>query len=173
MDFIKLSIISTTLLISLLLGLEVIGPIKSAQPAKSNSDSVQSTEQLSDSPIPDRPLRSLMIGLAQDMSRISDGVWIEDFQMIEDGAQSIATHPKITQEEMASIKAALGDRFQHFAGFDKVVHGTAVQIAEAAQERNMQRILELQGKIRQGCVSCHATFRSEVRVALFRSNIDK
>ena len=112
-----------------------------------------------------RPLKHLMVGLGQDMSRVSDGVWLEDFVMIETAAAAIADHPKITDHEIQLIKAQLGDRFTQFVSFDKIVHGTAVELAEVAMTHNIPRILELQGKIAQACFSCHATFRTEVRKA--------
>lgn len=114
-----------------------------------------------------RPLRFLMVGLAQDMSRISDGIWHEDYEMIQNGARGVADHPRVTPEEMAAIKAALGERFEAFVAFDRQVHGSAVEIADAAGQLNLGRILESHGKLQQGCVSCHATFRDEVREALY------
>ncbi len=115
----------------------------------------------------DRPLRFLMVGLGQDMGRISDGIWHEDYEMVRLGAQSIADHPKITREEIAAIKIALGDQFPAFIGLDQVVHQTATQLAKASQERNMEDILRLQSQLTQNCSTCHTVFRTEVRKALY------
>ncbi|MFB6231533.1 MAG: hypothetical protein ABEL04_10290 [Salinibacter sp.] len=43
-------------------------------------------------PPPDttKPLRPLMVGLAQDMDRIATGLWHEDYDLIEQGARNIA-----------------------------------------------------------------------------------
>lgn len=114
-----------------------------------------------------RPLRFLMVGLGQDMSRISDGLWHEDYEMIREGARGVADHPRVTPEEMAAIKAALEGRFEAFVGFDRLVHDTAEELAGAAAARDMGRVLELHSRLQQGCVSCHAAFRDEVREALY------
>lgn len=114
-----------------------------------------------------RPLRFLMVGLGQDMSRISDGLWHEDYEMIRQGARGVADHPRVTPEEMATIQAVLEGRFETFVGFDQLVHDTADEMAGAAAERDMGRVLELQGRLQQGCISCHAAFREEVRQALY------
>ncbi|MFT5145209.1 MAG: hypothetical protein ACI80V_002907 [Rhodothermales bacterium] len=114
-----------------------------------------------------RPLRFLMVGLGQDMSRLSDGLWHEDFQMIEAAARGIAEHPRITPPEVAAIKAALGGGFEQFVAIDGMVHDTATELAEAAVERNQGRVMELQGKLMQACVACHSGYREDVRQALY------
>lgn len=114
-----------------------------------------------------RPLRYLMVGLGQEMSRINDGFWHEDYEMIADGAQGIADHARVTAEEMAAIKQALGDRFGSFVGFDQSVHLNATELVGAAENQDMRHVLEVHGRLQQGCISCHATFRDEVRAALY------
>ena len=119
-----------------------------------------------DTPEGTRPLISLMVALGQDVSRVNDGIWREDFEMVRLGAHAIAAHPRVTPEEMEAIKGALGDQFTEFVQFDGLVHGRAEQLAEAAAEQNMDRVLALKIEMENGCVNCHATFRGEVRQAL-------
>lgn len=114
-----------------------------------------------------RPLRFLMVGLGQDMSRISDGLWHDDYEMIRQGARGVADHPRVPPEEMAAIKAALQERFEQFVGFDRQVHHTADELADAAAQHDMRRVLALQNRLQQGCISCHSAFRDEVRKALY------
>ena len=66
------------------------------------------------------------------MSRIADGIWYEDFEMIRTGAQAIADHPKIPPAQMQLIRKTLGEQFSSFVGMDKAVHDAAVEVAEAA-----------------------------------------
>lgn len=115
-----------------------------------------------------RPLRILMVQLAQDMRRISDGIWHEDYIMIKKGAAGIAHHPRISPAQMKSIKQALGNRFPQFVQIDKQVHHTAVEMVSAAKRKQMGTILEHYGTLQQGCVACHSGFREEVRDALYR-----
>lgn len=163
----KILIVATGLLISFV----ATRPTRVALPDRGNQDALPEHFETEAPVLVDRPLRALMVGLGQDMARISDGIWHEDFLMIEQGAESVATHPKITPDEMAAIKTALDDRFAQFVSFDKVVHEAAEQLVKAARQNDMQGVLDLQSQIRQGCVSCHATFRSEVRHALFAAEL--
>jgi len=134
-------------------GTQVRGPIEEIQTTPSDSSN--------------RPLRFLMVGLGQDMGRINDGIWHEDYEMVRSGAQSIADHPRVTPEEMAAIKIALGEQFQAFVGYDQVVHQIATKLAKASQARNMEDILQLQSQLTQNCSTCHTMFRAEVRKALY------
>lgn len=142
-----------------LLGGWVVAPPGEAIPAapSSSASSQDPTE---------RPLRSLMVALGQDMSRVHDGIWREDYAMVRLGAEGIATHPKITAEERATIQTTLGARFAQFVAFDGQVHGKAEALAEAAAAEDLVRIRALKAEIETGCVGCHTTFRTEVRNAL-------
>lgn len=114
-----------------------------------------------------RPIRLLMVELGQEMNRISDGLWHEDYDMIRRAGRSIADHPKITPEQMETIRSALGDRFQQFVGYDQVVHEAADRLAAAAAARSLQGILEERTQLTNSCIGCHTTFRNEVRQALY------
>jgi hypothetical protein len=128
-----------------------------------------------EAPPPDpRPLSALMVDLSQDMNRIHEGIWREDFRMIRTGARRIAAHPKIMPEQMAVIKQALGEAFGTFVGYDRLVHDTADSIATLAgsADPRLQRILTLEGQLQQGCVSCHAAYRARVRAALDEADLE-
>ena len=73
---------------------------------------VGSTQMASAQTAPDstRPLKNMMFTLGQDMNRINDGLWHEDYGMIRAGAQGIADHPRVPPEQMAAIKQALGEK---------------------------------------------------------------
>lgn len=114
-----------------------------------------------------RPLKYLMVALGQDMNRINDGLWHEDYEMIRNGAQAIAGHPRVPPEQMAAIREALDERFQQFVGFDQHVHGVAVELVDAAERRDLVDILNAYTRIQNGCTSCHTAFRDEVRAKLY------
>lgn len=111
-------------------------------------------------------LRLLMVGLAQDMSRINTGLWHEDYELIREGAASIANHPKIPPGQIAKIKNALGQEFQNFVRFDKSVHGTAMELVSAAEARDWSTVLTKQTELRDGCVGCHTAYRDRLRPVL-------
>lgn len=119
-----------------------------------------------------RPLRPLMVDLSLDMERIHQGLWREDYVMIAQGARSIAEHPKISSEQMAAIKKALGTDFKQFFQFDVTVHEAASALADAAAGENLEAVLKHRRQLQQGCISCHVGFRAQVREALYGESGD-
>lgn len=113
-----------------------------------------------------KPLRLLMVGLAQDMARINTGIWHDDFGLVEQGASSIANHPRIPPHQIAKIKKALGREFQNFVRFDKAVHGTATELVSAAEARDWSGVLSRYTELRDGCVGCHTAYRDRLRPVL-------
>lgn len=113
-----------------------------------------------------KPLRPLMVGLAQDMDRIATGLWHEEYDLIEEGARSIATHPRIPPRQIKKIKKALGPQFQAFVQYDKSVHGSAKNLVKAAQARDWDEVLEVHEQLQRGCVGCHRAFRERLRPVL-------
>lgn len=107
-----------------------------------------------------------MAGLAQDMARINTGIWHGDFGLVEQGATSIANHPRIPPEQIAKIKKALGREFQNFVRFDKDVHGTATKLVSAAEARDWSGVLSRYTELRDGCVGCHTAYRDRLRPVL-------
>lgn len=117
-----------------------------------------------------KPLRLLMVGLAQDMARINTGLWHEDYDLMRQGGAAIANHPKIPPEQMAQIKKALGNEFNAFVQFDQTVHKTAAELAEAAADHDLSRVLDAYTRIRNGCMGCHTTYRDRLRPVLTPPN---
>ena len=116
-----------------------------------------------------KPLRLLMVGLAQDMARIQTGLWHEEYDLIREGASSIANHPKIPPDQIAKIKNALGADFQNFVRYDKTVHKTATELVRAAEARDWSGVLSAHTQIRDGCVGCHTAYRDRLRPVLSSS----
>jgi len=111
-------------------------------------------------------LRLLMVGLAQDMSRISTGLWHEDADLVQEGASSIANHPRIPPDQIAKIKKALGEEFENFVRYDKDGHDTATELVRAAEARDWSGMLTKQTELRDGCVGCHTAYRERLRPVL-------
>jgi cytochrome c556 len=104
-----------------------------------------------------------MVGLAQDMDRINTGLWHEDYDLIYQGASAIAAHPKIPPEQLTKIKNALESEFQTFVRYDKTVHKTAAELADAASNGNLSRVLDAHTRLRDGCMGCHTAYRDRLR----------
>ncbi len=115
-------------------------------------------------------LPTIMRLIYADIQIINEGIYTENFQLIEQGAAAINEHPPLSDETRSLVKKTLGERMQAFGQYDKLVHDTADSLKEAATEHNMERVLENYQIIQQGCVSCHASFRNEITLA--RSSSD-
>ncbi len=113
-----------------------------------------------------RPLKLLMVELGQDMSRINDGIWHMDREMIVAGARAIAEHPKIDPQQMQRLKEALGNRFSGFVQLDQAVHDTSAELARRAPDMGLTEIVRSYHELQQGCVACHTGYRDAVREAL-------
>lgn len=113
-----------------------------------------------------KPLKPLMVGLAQDMDRIATGLWYEDYDLIQQGAQGIAQHPKIPPSQIATIKKTLGDQFSTFVQYDKTVHRTASTLVNAAEAKNWSDVMKAHERLQRGCLSCHTAYRDQLRPVL-------
>ena len=113
-----------------------------------------------------KPLRPLMVGLAQDMDRIATGLWYEDYDLIRQGAQGIAQHPKIPPSQIKNVKNALGDQFPTFVQYDKTVHRTASTLVTAAEAKNWSKVLDTHEQLQRGCMGCHTAYRDQLRPVL-------
>jgi len=106
-----------------------------------------------------------MVGLAQDMSRITTGLWHEDFDLMRQGGAAIANHPKISPAQIAEIKEALGNEFKTFVQYDQTVHKTAAELAEAAAAHDLSGVLDAYRRVQNGCIGCHTAYRDLLRPA--------
>ena len=131
-----------------------------------DASSLSPTSPLDSQPDTTKPLRPLMVGLAQDMDRIATGLWHEDYDLIEQGARNIAQHPKIPPAQLATIKQALGRQFKTFVQYDKRVHHTATELVDAAEARDWSAVLDHHEQLSRGCVTCHTAYRDTVRAVL-------
>jgi len=143
-----------------------LGLVWSSAPAAPASSSSPPSIPSAEDTIETKQLRLLMVGLAQDMDRINTGLWHEDYDMIYQGASAIAAHPKIPPEQVQKIKTALENEFQAFVRYDKTVHRTAVELAEAAKNSNLSRALDAHTRLRNGCIGCHTAYRDRLRPVL-------
>jgi hypothetical protein len=107
-------------------------------------------------------LQTIMRFIYADIQIINEGIYTENFKLIEQGAAAINEHPPLSDETKSLVKKTLGERMQAFGQYDKLVHDTADSLKVAATERNMESVLEKYQIIQQGCVSCHASFRNEI-----------
>ncbi len=107
-------------------------------------------------------LQTIMRLIYMDIQTINEGIYTENFALIEQGAAAINEHPPLSDETTALVKKTLGDRMPAFGQYDKLVHDTADSLKNAAANHNMENVLGKYQIIQKGCVSCHQSFRNEI-----------
>lgn len=100
--------------------------------------------------------------LMHDVHTINEGIYTENFDLIEAGASAINSHASISDESQKLLQETLEDRMSAFAEFDNRVHVYADSIKEAAAEQRMDRVLQHYRVMEMGCINCHSAFRDEV-----------
>lgn len=110
-------------------------------------------------------LHTIMRLLMLDIHTINEGIYTQNFDLIETGAANINQHAPLSDQSRQLVMDTLGERMAQFGEFDDVVHSYADSIRDAAIEKNMGRVLEQYRIVEQGCVSCHAAFQNEIRQA--------
>ena len=111
-------------------------------------------------------LFSIMLGLQGDMNRISQALWLGDFEGVATGAEGVAEHPEIPPEEAQQIAEVLGPDMSRFQAYDQQVHDLSVRLARAAEAEDTTAVLQTEAELRQACVQCHGAFRERLRDAL-------
>lgn len=108
------------------------------------------------------PLVPMMRLLLSDIYTVDEGIYVENYKKIEEGARSIADHPVMTEEDKKLVKSALGEKMKQFVDFDIVVHHHADSIVGAARQQQMDEVIRHYRIVQQGCVDCHSNFRPKI-----------
>lgn len=110
-------------------------------------------------------LHTIMRLLMQDIHTINEGVYTQNFDLIETGAAKINGHAELADESRSLVMDTLGDRMPQFGEYDNLVHSYADSIRDAAIRKDMGQVLEQYRIVEQGCVNCHAAFQDEIKSA--------
>lgn len=100
--------------------------------------------------------------LLNDMYTIDEGIYTENYKMIEEGGTAVSNHPVMTEEDKKLVKTALGEDMKKFVRFDMVVHHHADSIVIAARNEKMNEVLRHYRIVQQGCVDCHTRYRTKI-----------
>ena len=127
----------------------------------------------------DKPLQEteellpIMYQLMADMNQINEGIFTENYPMIDSAAYRITHHLEINPRQMEIIKKSLGEDLQEFVRIDMMVHDHAAAISQAAQQKEMSEVLTQYGIVQHSCVNCHNQFRSRLKSKLQQITPDK
>ncbi len=104
-------------------------------------------------------LQQVMKELGGNMQIATDGISREDWTLVEHTAHLIGEHPEAPLNEKMRIMGFLGSKMSQFKSFDGQTHEAAHEMAEAAREKNGQKVIAAFQKLQSGCLACHQTFR--------------
>ncbi len=104
-------------------------------------------------------LQKVMKDLGRNMQIVTDGISREDWPLIKHTAHLIGEHPEAPIEEKLRIIGYIGNNMGKFKAFDNQTHEAAHELAEAAQEKNGQKVISAFQKLQTGCLACHQAFR--------------
>lgn len=107
-------------------------------------------------------LKEIMQGLRNDLVMISDGLLVDDFALIADGARGIAEHPKIPPDQVTLVAMELGAEMAAFKQLDTQVHDLAIQAQTAAEAANHDAAFRRYQEITASCLACHAAYKERV-----------
>ncbi|PCI60416.1 MAG: hypothetical protein COB35_09215 [Gammaproteobacteria bacterium] len=107
-------------------------------------------------------LKIIMQGLLKNTHKITQGIVLHDFALIEKAAKNIAEHPKPSMMTRMKLVKAMGADMGKFKTKDDVVHHSSVNLIKAAQQKDMPAIQQEYQIMINGCVACHNEFKERV-----------
>lgn len=104
-------------------------------------------------------LKSIMQSLLNDTQKITEGMFFENYKMIEKASNNIANHPEIPKSTKMKLMKFFGPKMVDFKAYDGLVHNAAVEINRAAKEKDMETILKQYQQMINDCQDCHNNFK--------------
>ncbi len=121
-------------------------------------------------------MAEVMQGLGENMARINEGIWREEFVAVGLAAEGIAEHPLPPLLQRLELLAALGTDASQFMKADKALQAAALALKEAAGKRRMGEVMSAYQVLQQRCVACHTWYRDrssvKAQTALDQENND-
>lgn len=114
-------------------------------------------------------LKEIMQDLRDNLVEITDGLLVDDFDRIANGAMGIAHHAPIPASQVAQIADELGSEMAAFKLFDQQVHGLSVSMAAAARDHDRNAVILDYQRMVDGCLACHVTFKDRVSEVLSKT----
>ena len=111
-------------------------------------------------------LKEIMQGLRNNLVEISDGLLTDDFELVAQGAASIAEHPKIPAAQVQLVAAELGPEMAAFKQLDNLVHDQSLEIGVAAKALDRDAAISSYQRMIVGCFDCHRTYKERVAAIL-------
>lgn len=108
-------------------------------------------------------LRQVMTEVLADFQSMLAGVMTGNPEHTADSARRLANHriPVGGLLPYMGLENISDERLSVLAGFNDLVEGNALKLAEAAEAGDMDKAASYIGSISSGCVACHGVFRTQ------------
>jgi hypothetical protein len=105
----------------------------------------------------------VMQEILSDYQRMAAAIATDNADMAVDAAHNLAHHrlPRGGLIPYMPLDKVKDETVDALLGFQDMVEGNTLRLAEAAKEGNMAKAAGYLGPIAQGCVSCHNYFRGQ------------
>lgn len=104
-------------------------------------------------------LRKIMKDLGGNMQTVTNGILMEDWQLVEKTAPLISDHPQPPMSEKLRIMAFIGMDMGKFKGYDTKVHEAADSMGQAAKAKDGAAVIAAFNSVQTACYGCHKDFR--------------
>jgi len=111
-------------------------------------------------------LQDIMQGLRNNVFEITDGLLMDDFEQVAQGAIAIAEHPRIPADQVQLVAQELGPEMPAFKQIDTVVHDLSLKIHAAAEAHDRDAAITAYQQMIEGCFGCHAAYKERVALVL-------
>lgn len=115
-------------------------------------------------------LKEIMQGLQNNLVGISTGLLTDDFEIIAQSADSIASHPRIPPWQVKLVAAELGSEMAAFKQLDTLVHDMSLEISAAASRHDRDEAIAVYHRLLNACLSCHSHYKDRVSAVLGRTS---
>lgn len=107
-------------------------------------------------------LQIIMQNLLKDTQTLIGGVMVEDYGLIAESADRIASHPTPGMAVQFKLLRNIGGDLSAFKTLDDIVHDRAVAIGKAGRVKDMERVTREFSALIDGCHSCHSRFKVKI-----------
>ena len=111
-------------------------------------------------------LKAIMQGLRNNVFEITDGLLMDDFEQVAQGAIAIAEHPRIPADQVQLVAQELGPEMPAFKQIDTVVHDLSLKIHAAAEAHDRDAAITAYQRMLDGCFACHAAYKERIGLVL-------
>lgn len=111
-------------------------------------------------------LQDIMQGLRDDLIKITDGLLVDDFELIANGALGIAEHQRIPAQQLKLVAAELGAEMPAFKQLDTLVHDLSMAIRAAAEAADRDTAYRHYQEMTNGCLGCHVLYKERIAAVL-------